>query len=213
MPVSVSIFEDNEKFLDAFCILIQKIPELELVGAFENTSGLKEKISSQPPDIVLMDIAITPVNGIEATRFIVKNFPSVKVLIQTVFDEDDKVFAAICAGASGYVLKTIHTESLLPYIFEAHQGGAPMSPAIASKTLKLFRNHFPAGEQYENYKLSKREKEILKLLVDGYSYKMIADRCQLSFETVKTYIKRIYEKLHVASMTEAVAKAIYENLI
>jgi DNA-binding NarL/FixJ family response regulator len=213
MPICVSIFEDNLKFLDAFSILIQKKPELKLVGAFENTVKLKEKIASYVPDIVLMDIGIAPVNGIEATRLIVKEFPSVKVLIQTVFDEDDKVFAAICAGASGYMLKTIKSESLLPFIFEVYEGGAPMTPVIATKILKLFKNHFPSGKQYEDYKLSRREKEILRCLLDGLSYKMVAERCHLSFETVKTYIKRIYEKLHVASMTEAVVKAIHENLI
>jgi len=213
MPIKLSIFEDNEKFLDAISLLIQKIPELELAGSFSNTSKLLDKIGRELPDIVLMDIGISPLNGIEATRLIVKNHPTIKVLIQTVFDEDNKVFAAICAGASGYILKTTESSSLLPYIFQAYEGGAPMSPVIASKTLKLFRDHFPSGEVQEDYKLSKREKEILRLLVDGLSYKMIADRCHISFETVKTYIKRTYEKLHVASMAEAVVKAIRENLI
>jgi DNA-binding NarL/FixJ family response regulator len=165
------------------------------------------------PDVVLMDIGITPLDGIEATRSIIKRYPKMKVLMQTVFDEEAKVFAAICAGASGYVLKTTHLDVLLPYILDVFEGGAAMSPTIAGKTLRLFRDHFQAGEKYEDYKLSVREKEVLKYLTEGYSYKMIADRCQVSFETIKTYIKRIYEKLHVASMTEAVVKALKENLV
>lgn len=213
MPIKVAIFEDNEKFLDAISLLVQTIPELELTGVFDNTDRLLNKLAPTPPDIVLMDIGIAPLNGIEATRLIIQHHPTIKVLIQTVFDDDNKVFAAICAGASGYMLKTTQTAALLPSIFEVHEGGAPMSPTIASKILRLFRDHLPSGQLNEDYRLSRREREILRHLVDGLSYKMIADRCGVTFETVKTYIKRIYEKLHVASMTEAVVKALRENLI
>jgi DNA-binding NarL/FixJ family response regulator len=117
------------------------------------------------------------------------------------------------AGASGYVLKTAQLNVLLPYILDVYECGAAMSPTIAGKTLRLFRDHFQPRGKNEDYKLSNREKEVLKCLVEGFSYKMIADRCQVSFETVKTYIKPIYEKLHVASMTEAVVKALKENLV
>lgn len=213
MPIKVVLFEDNKKFLDAISIFIRSVPELELAGAYSDTGNLLDKIAKTDPDIVLMDIGIAPLDGIEATRTIIRNHPGLKVLIQTVFDEDSKIFAAICAGASRYVLKTAHLDVLLPFIRDVYEGGAAMSPAIAGKTLRLFRDHFQAGEKYADYKLSVREKEVLKYLVEGCSYKMIADRCQVSFETVKTYIKRIYEKLHVASMTEAVVKALKENLV
>jgi DNA-binding NarL/FixJ family response regulator len=213
MPIKVALFEDNSKFLDALSIFIQTAPELQLAGAYSNTANLLDKMKKADPDVVLMDIGIAPLDGIEATRGIIERYPGMKVLMQTVFDDDGKVFAAICAGASGYVLKTAHLDVLLPYILDVYEGGAAMSPTIAGKTLRLFRDHFQAGEKYADYKLSVREKEVLKYLVDGYSYKMIADRCQVSFETIKTYIKRIYEKLHVASMTEAVVKALKENLV
>jgi DNA-binding NarL/FixJ family response regulator len=213
MPIKVAIFEDNSKFLDALSIFIRSAPELQLAGAYSNTAGLLDKVENAEPDVVLMDIGIAPLDGIEATRVIVERFRGMKVLIQTVFDDDGKVFAAICAGASGYVLKTAQLHVLLPYILDVFEGGAAMSPIIAGKTLRIFRDHFKAGEKYADYKLSTREKEVVKYLVEGHSYKMIADRCHVSFETVKTYIKRIYEKLHVASMTEAVVKAIKENLV
>jgi DNA-binding NarL/FixJ family response regulator len=213
MPIKVCIFEDNEKFLDALSLLVLSMPELEFTGAFESTANLLPAIGSPAADVVLMDIGITPINGIEATRLIIKNYPKTKVLIQTVFDDDNSVFAAICAGASGYLLKTTQANSLLSAIVDVYEGGAPMTPSIASKTLKLFRDHFPEAGRQDEYGLTKREKEVLKLLVDGQSYKMIADRCDISFETVKTYIKRIYEKLHVACMAEAVVKALRENLL
>ncbi len=213
MPIKVILFEDNQKFLDALSIFVRSAHELELVGAYADTADLLNRLARAEADVVLMDIGIAPLDGIEATRLIVRQLPGAKVLIQTVFDEESKVFAAICAGASGYVLKTAQLDVLLPFILDVYDGGAAMSPVIAGKTLRLFRDHFQAGEQYADYKLSVREREVLKYLVEGNSYKMIADRCQVSFETVKTYIKRIYEKLHVASMTAAVAKALKENLV
>jgi DNA-binding NarL/FixJ family response regulator len=213
MSIRVALFDDNRKFLDAISLFIRSVPELALAGAFGETGDLSGKMVKADPDVVLMDIGIGPLDGIEATRWIIGRHPRVKVLMQTVFDDDSKVFAAICAGASGYVLKTTQLNILLPYILDVFEGGAAMSPTIAGKTLRLFRDHFQPGRKYEDYKLSVREKEVLKCLVEGDSYKMIADHCQVSFETVKTYIKRIYEKLHVASMTEAVVKALKENLV
>ena len=212
MPIRIAIFDDNPKFLDAVSTFLDDLPDIELTGVFPNTLNLAGRLQDNIPDIVLMDIGITPVDGIDATKSILQRFPSVKILIQTVFDEDSKVFAAICAGASGYIVKRDLPNSLLGSITELYNGGSPMSPGIAGKILRLFREHFPKAGLQANYNLNKREKEILKYLVEGLSYKMIAARCSLSFETIKTYIKRIYEKLHVASMTEAVAKAIYERL-
>lgn len=213
MGLRVAIFEDNPKFLDALSILIGSVPELELAGAWDNTERLMEKILAGNPDLVLMDIGITPVSGIDATRQIVEARPAIKVLVETVFDDDGSVFAAICAGATGYFLKDDLAGTLLPFIRSANLEVAPMSPVIAGKIMRLFREHFPSGQLKESYNLSKREKEILRCLVEGMSYKMIAAACGISFETVKTYIKRIYEKLRVASMTEAVVKALRENLI
>ena len=194
-------------------MLVEGLPGVELVGAFSTTENMVSRMMEVKPDIVLMDIEISPLNGIEATKLILQHYPNVKILIETVFDEDSKVFAAICAGASGYILKRYLPDSLYNSIVDLYNGGTPMSPGIAIKILALFRNYFPKAGLHENYNLSKRERQVLKYLVEGLSYKMIADKCTLSYETIKTYINRIYEKLHVASMTEAVAKAIYENLI
>ncbi|HVM89897.1 MAG TPA: response regulator transcription factor [Puia sp.] len=212
MSIKLVIYEDNNKFIDAMHILLADLPKLELTGIYTNTKNILEQIQLDIPDVVLMDIKIGPLNGIESTRLILNHFPSVKILIQTVFEDDNYVFAAICAGASGYILKRHLPNSLLSYVEEVFGGGAPMSPVIAQKILSLFRHHFPVAAMPSDYHLSKREKEILKHLVDGMSYKMIADKCEISIETVKTHFKKIYEKLHVASMTEAVAKAIYEKL-
>ena len=210
--VKIAIFEDNIRFMEALSILIEGLPGLELTGAYPDTRDLLTRIGADRPDLVLMDIAITPRDGIDSTRLILERFPGIKILIETVFAEDDKVFAAICAGACGYLLKSELPNALLPAVEELMKGGAPMSPLIARKILALFRNHFPKANFKENYNLSKREREILKCLVEGASYKMVAAQCDIAYETVKTHIKNIYEKLHVASNTEAVAKAIMENL-
>ena len=212
MPIKLAIYEDNNKFIDALHIMIEGLKELELTGIYTETGNILQQLGENMPDIVLMDIKIRPLNGIESTKLILKHYPSIKILIQTVFEDDNYVFAAICAGASGYILKRHLQQSLLSCLREIYYGGTPMSPNIAQKILTLFRQHFPAATMPEDYHLSKREKEILKHLVEGLSYKMIADKCDISIETVKTHFKRIYEKLHVASMTEAVAKAIHEKL-
>ncbi|HTQ27515.1 MAG TPA: response regulator transcription factor [Puia sp.] len=212
MGVKVAIFEDNVKFLEALSILVSGLSDLELVGAWLNTRDVIADLENFPPDVVLMDIGITPIDGIEATRLILENYPDTKILIQTIFEDDDKVFAAICAGASGYVLKSYLPAALPGSITEIMTGGTPMSPTIARKILRLFRDHFHKTDLLDTYNLTKREKEILKYLVEGGSYKIVADKCGIAFETVKTHIRNIYEKLHVASMSGAVAKAIRENL-
>jgi DNA-binding NarL/FixJ family response regulator len=212
MNVKVAIFEDNAKYLEALNILVDGLPGLELTGAYLNTSDLISRLEINTPGVVLMDIGISPIDGIEATKLILENYPGISILIQTVFEDDDKVFAAICAGASGYVLKSHLPLALLSSINEIISGGSPMSPSIARKTLSLFREHFHKTNLVENYNLSKREKEILKCLVEGSSYKIAAQKCGIAHETVKSHVRKIYEKLHVTSMSGAVAKAIRENL-
>jgi DNA-binding NarL/FixJ family response regulator len=213
MHVKLAIFEDNVNFLEAVSILVERLPGLELTGAWLNTRDMITHLKRNTPDIVLMDIGISPIDGIEATKLLTKNYPDIKILVQTIFDDEEKVFAAICAGASGYLLKSYLPDALPASIAELITGGSPMSPTIAGKVLRLFRDHFHKADLVENYNLSKREKEILKYLVEGCSYKMVADKCGIAYETVKTHIGNIYEKLHVASMSGAVAKAIRENLI
>jgi DNA-binding NarL/FixJ family response regulator len=165
------------------------------------------------PDVVLMDIEMPGIDGVEATSLIHTKFPSIKVLIQTIFDDDEKVFKAICAGASGYILKDSTPAKLLESIEEVHTGGAPMSPTIASKVLRLFQKIAPQTKADEDEVLTKREKEILSLIVDGYTFKQIAEKTFISYETVRSHVKNIYKKLHVASSTEAVVKALRQGII
>jgi len=213
MSISIVIYEDNVKILEVFSILIGGVPEMELKGTYTTTANLLADLRLLKPDVVLMDIGIEPNDGIASTKQIVTHFPDIKVLIQTVFEDDHKVFSAICAGASGYILKSAPSSALLAAVTEVYEGGAPMTGIIARKVLVLFKNHFPSFALEEAYNLTPREKHVLRHLTEGLSYKMIAAQCEISYETVKTHIKSIYEKLHVASMTEAVAKAINEKLI
>jgi DNA-binding NarL/FixJ family response regulator len=164
--------------------------------------------------VILMDIEMPGMDGISATGKVVKQWPDIKILIQTVFEDDDKIFDAICAGASGYILKSTSPARLVESIHEVYNGGSPMSPYIASRVLKLFQQFAPpsqAGD--EKYILSAREKEVLSLMVEGHGFQAIAAKSFISYETVRTHVKRIYKKLHVASASEAVVKAIRQRLV
>jgi DNA-binding NarL/FixJ family response regulator len=215
MNVRVAIFEDSHAVREAISLLVAGTSGLELACAWPDCSNIIEDIRESAPDVVLMDIEMPGMNGVEAVKLLKQHFPSVTVIMQTVFEDDELVFDAICNGASGYLLKNTAPSRLMESIVEAHHGGAPMSPSIARKTLTLFQKYLsPAADaKQEQYNLSKREKEVLHWLVNGYSYKMIADVCGISPDTVRTHISRVYEKLHVASSTQAVAKAIKERLI
>ena len=214
MAIRVAIFDDNNLFLDSISQLIENAPGFTLVGAFMDCVDIKEKIDSCQPDVVMMDIEMPKVNGIEGVKIIKKEYAKLNVLMQTSFEDDDKVFNAICAGASGYILKNTLPERILESIVEVYQGGSPMSPSVARKVLGFLQQPPAAvAKVVPDYKLSNREKEVLSCLVGGMSYKMIADHCHISYETVRSHMKNIYEKLHVVSMTEAVAKAINQGLV
>jgi len=213
MSIRVTIFEDNKKFRESISLLIDGTPGFMMAGAFADAKDVGDKISQTQPDVVLMDIEMPGVRGIEALHEIKKKFPKLNVLMQTVFEDDDKIFESICNGASGYILKNMPPAKMLESIIETYQGGAPMSPVIAKKVLQLVQKQNQPAEQRETFNLTPREKEILTLMVSGLSYKMIAAKCSITFETVRSHIKNIYEKLHVATMTEAVAKAIKSNLV
>ena len=215
MPVRVAIFEDRKTVREAISLLVKGTPGLELAGAFPDCNNLLKNISEVSPEVVLMDIEMPGMNGIDAVKLLKQNIPALTVVMQTVFEDDEKVFKAICYGASGYLLKDTPPSRLMESIIEASQGGAPMSPSIAKRTLQLFQKFFSDQNevQHEDYHLTPRETEILQWLVKGYSYKMIASACSIGFDTVRTHIRNIYHKLHVASMTEAVAKAIKERIV
>ncbi len=208
--IKVIIFDDNDSLRDSISMLLQDNADFTLSGSYSHCLDVIENIASTKPDVVIMDIDMPGMNGIEGVKLIHQNYPTVQILMLTVFDDDEKVFAAIKAGANGYILKNAEPQRLLQSISEVYNGGAPMTPGIAKKILHQFQTILP--EEEKDYHLSSREKEVLSLLVDGLSYKMIAAKLNITYDTVRAHMKKIYEKLHVASMTEAVAKAVGENL-
>jgi DNA-binding NarL/FixJ family response regulator len=216
MAIRVTIFDDNKRLLESLSVLIDGSEGFQIAGTFTDCSDINSKINSSKPDVILMDIEMPGINGIEAVKLVKKDFPGINVLMQTAFENDENVFEAICAGASGYILKNTPPAKILEYIVEVYQGGSPMSPIVARKVLGFLQQ--PAKAQMvtsttDEYNLTAREKDVLACLVKGMSYKMIGDHCGITYETVRSHMKNIYDKLHVASMTEAVAKAINQRLV
>jgi DNA-binding NarL/FixJ family response regulator len=210
--VRVVIFEDNKSFRQNLSLFLASSEEIFLAGTFGDANEAVANIRKHKPDVVLMDIQMPGISGIEAMQKIKAAYPETKVLIQTVFEDEHKVFTAICGGASGYVLKSPDPDVILQAIMDVASGGAHMSPTIAAKVLTMFQHQFVQA-QSTYIELTDREREVLGCMVKGMSYKMIADVCCLSYHTVHWHIKRIYEKLHVNSAPEAVAKAIERKLV
>ena len=205
MPIKVFIYDDNESRRDSLKALVELTPEILFAGAAPDCSNLANDMNTYEPDVVLMDINMPSVDGMEGLRQIRQSFPHIKVLMQTVFDDSEKIFTSIRSGASGYILKKDSPQRILQAIQEVHEGGAVMNPGIAQKVLEFFQ------PKKTKTTLTDRETQVLTLLAEGLSYKMIADKLALSFHTVNTHAKNIYEKLHVASLGEAIAY-YYKNL-
>jgi DNA-binding NarL/FixJ family response regulator len=210
--IRVIIFEDNRNLRESLFNLLESADGFTCAGAFAHCERVIENIEETQPDVILMDIELPVVSGIEAVKLIREKYPDVKILMETIFEEDEKIFQSICNGAQGYILKNTPPEGILNAIHEIFDGGAPMTPIIASKVLRLFKSNL-ADNSDDAYHLSSREKEILKCLVEGMSYKMIADTCFISADTVNGHIKNIYKKLQVHSKSEAVVKAIKSRLV
>ncbi len=210
MGIRVAIYDDSKERRESLHYLLDMYDDIEFVGGFNDCSEVESDIASCRPELVLMDIEMPNVNGIEGVKRIKAKYPDILVLMQTVYEDDENLFESIKAGASGYLLKKASPEKIIASIREAIEGGAPMSPQMASKVLRFFQQGTSTGNQYA---LTDREKNILSLLVDGLSYKMIATRENISFHTVNSHVRKIYEKLHVHSMGEAVSKALREKLI
>lgn len=205
MPTRIFIYDDSTERRDSLKALLLLNDEFKFVGEAMNCKNVISDIETHYPDVVLMDINMPEVNGIEGLRQIKLHHPDVKVLMQTAFDDSDKIFTSIKNGASGYILKNDKPQRILQAIEEVTQGGAAMNPAIAQKVLDYFK------PKEINNPLSPKETEVLAFLAEGLSYKMVADNLGISYATVNTYAKRIYEKLHISSLGEAIAY-YYRNL-
>jgi len=211
MQTGVMIFEDNDNLRESLAGLITYSRDLLLLGCYSNAQKVVQAVKEGRPDVVIMDIDMPGITGIEAVKAIRTFNHEVQVLMLTVFDDNKHVYDAICAGASGYLLKKYISDKLLTAISEVMQGEVPMSPGLARMVIQNLQQLPPAEEN--KYNLTPREKEILGLLSQGNSYKMIAAALSISIDTVRTHIKRIYEKLQVHSQVEAISKAAGERLL
>lgn len=209
MVICIHIYEDNGVLRQSLVELLSLSPEFAVTGSFENCLNVEDEVKKAPPDLILMDIDMPGMSGIEAVKRIRGFNKKTGILMLTVFDDNTHILEAICAGASGYLLKKDVSEKLVPAIKDVLSEGASLSPAVA----KMILNSMQQSNSSVNYDFTNREKDILALLCKGNSYKMIAAALHLSFETIRSYIKKIYEKLQVHSATEAVIKAINEKLI
>jgi len=211
LDIRVSVFDDNKALRDSLYFLISAKRGFTISGVYSDCNNILENLRKDPADVVLMDIDMPGLNGIEATSLIKSRFPGLNVLILTAYDDSTKVFAALQSGATGYLLKKTTPAKILEAIVEINDGGAPMNASIARKVLEFFseKKNITKNE----YDLSPREKDVLGCLVNGDSYKMIAGACFISMGTVQSHITNIYKKLQVNSKSEAVAKAIREHLI
>lgn len=214
MEIKVAIFEDNKLLRDALQTIINGTPGFRCVGTFPDCNRLENDINATAPDVVMMDIEMPGMNGIAATSVITSNYADIKVLIQTVFNDSERIFKAICAGASGYILKSDPPGKQLDALLEVYNGGAPMSPTIAKQILQFFtrKNVILVAPDETAQALSEREKEILSLMLQGNNYKTIATKIFISYETVRSHVKHIYKKLHVASRSEAIMKATQQGM-
>lgn len=204
--IKVAIIEDNHPLRRSLTNLVNQAEGMECVASFGNLFNIVSDLRKTLPDIVLMDIGLPNISGIEGVRTLKENFTDIQVLMFTVFEDDEKIFEAIKAGASGYLLKKSSPQEIIEAITSLYFGGAPMSANIARKVIESFRHN--TNDIKEDYRLTTRESEILRSLIDGMSYKKLAEKYFISISTVRTHIRHIYEKLHVNSKAQAVAKIL-----
>jgi DNA-binding NarL/FixJ family response regulator len=210
--IRIVIYDDNRQRRDSLEALVQLTENMECTGSFPDCSNVLEDISLCLPDVVLMDIEMPNGDGITGVKKIKQHFPEVRIVMQTVFEDEERIFASLKAGAEGYILKNASAERITQSIEEVYMGGAYMTPSVAFRVTNFFSQ---AGKNpaSENYKLTLKETEVLKLLADGKSYKMVADALGISYFTVNSHVKKIYEKLHVHSLAEAVSLAYKNNIV
>jgi DNA-binding NarL/FixJ family response regulator len=208
---TIGIVDDNDILRNSMQLLLENSGRFQVVFSLHDVRTLLEQTEIFMPRLLLMDIDMPGINGIEAVKLVKKDYPSVDVVMFTVFEDDEKIFRSIMAGASGYLLKKTPPDKLMEALDDFVQGGAPMTGSIATRVLQMFRKQ--TNQTAESFNLSPREQDILTGLTDGKSYKIIAAERFLSTETVRSHVKNIYEKLHVHSKAEAVAKAFREKLV
>ena len=210
-PLAVVIIEDIRDVREGLAVLINGSPGFRCTRSFRTMEDALAGVADARPQVVLTDLGLPGMSGIDGIRLLQERIPGVPILALTVHDSDEKVFAALCAGASGYLLKNTPPARLLDSLRDVADGGAPMSPEIARRVVALFRDYRPPS--HASYHLTPQENELLKLLVDGHHKKTAAQAMGISVNTVSFHLKNIYEKLQVHSKTEAVAKALRERLI
>jgi DNA-binding NarL/FixJ family response regulator len=209
--IKTAIVEDMRDIREGLTTLINFTEGFSCTGSYRSMEEAIPRIRSQVPDVLLSDIGLPGMNGIEGIRILKELYPQMTVLMLTVYDDDDRIFDAICAGASGYLLKRTPPAKLLENIREAVSGGAPMSPEVAMRVIKLFREVRPP--ERVDYDLTPHETRLLKLLVEGHNYTTAAEELKVSYNTIKFHMRHIYEKLQVHSKSEAVAKALQNRLV
>ncbi len=211
--IRVVIYDDNKQRRDSLEALIYLTENMECTGSFPDCSNVLEDIKNSKPNVVLMDIEMPNVDGISGVKIIKINFPGVRIIMQTVFEDEEKIFASLQAGAEGYILKNASAEKITQSIEEVYQGGAYMTPSVALRVTKFFSQANDKTTSLPDYKLTIKEMEVLKLLSEGNSYKMVADNMGISYFTVNSHVKKVYEKLHVHSLGEAVSLALKNKIV
>lgn len=211
MPIAVAIVEDNKDLRLGTEYILKSSAAFEVVGSYENAEELFSQIDRIMPDVVLMDIELPGISGIEATSILKKEHHHLQIVILSVFEDDENVFQAICAGACGYISKPVMPGQIIDGVEQAFSGASPMSPHIARSVLEMFRQYLPPAKA--DYNLTPREIEVLNMLIQGYDNKMIAEKMFLSTYTIRAHMRNIYDKLHVHSKSQAVAKALNEKLV
>src|SRR2546425_6048882 len=210
-PLSVAIIEDHREFRDYLTALISGTDGFDCMGGFRSIEEALPRINARVPNVILLDIGLPGMNGIEGIKLFKEKYPEILLLTLTIHDDDERIFDALCAGASGYLLKKTQPAQLVEGVKEAAEGGAPMSPEVARRVIKLFRELRPP--ERADYNLTPHETRILKLLVEGHNYKTAATKLGVAPTTINFHLQNIYQKLQVHSKTEAVAKALRNRLI
>jgi len=208
--IKVVIYDDNLERCNSLKALLMLTDGMECVGTFPDCTHVLEDMNFLAPDVVLMDIAMPLADGISGVKEIKKHYPDIRIIMQTVFEDEDKIFTCLQAGAEGYILKNATAEKITQSIEDVYQGGASMTPSVALRVMKYFNQ--PKTTPID-YSLTNKEKEVLTCLSEGKSYKMVADKLGISYFTVNTHVKKIYEKLQVHSLGEAVSFALKNKIV